>query len=164
MAEHNTLSGSSLHEPKGIDSAGTSDAGKVLTPSSTSAGTGELRNLVESEIDTKIAYITARFDDVSTAGDIYIPMNFAGSIDYISSVIDGALGTGDVTLTCKINGTAITSGAITITQASSAAGDVDSATPTALNNITSGQYIQVTSDGASTNTVAAWLMFTITRD
>jgi hypothetical protein len=47
MAEHNTLTGSQLHEPKGIDSASTSDAGKVLTPSSTTANTGELRQLTE---------------------------------------------------------------------------------------------------------------------
>lgn len=52
MAEHNTLTGSSVHEEKYISSAGTSDAGKVVTPSSSTAGQGELRKLVVTELDT----------------------------------------------------------------------------------------------------------------
>lgn len=55
MPEHNTLTGSSLHEPKGIDSAATSDAGKVLTPSSTTAGEGELRKIKFTELDSDTA-------------------------------------------------------------------------------------------------------------
>ena len=163
MAEHNTLTGSSLHEPKGIDTASTSDAGKVLTPSSSAAGTGELRKLVESEINSKTAYVTARFDDVSTAGDIYIPCGFAGTVTAIHTVINGTLATADVTLTAKVNNVAMTNGAVTIAFSGSAAGDLDTASPSAGNTITTSDYINITSDGASTNTVAADIMLTITR-
>lgn len=163
MAEHNTLTGSSLHEPKGIDSAATSDAGKVITPSSSTAGTGTLRNLTESEITGKVAYITARFDDVSTAGDIYIPMAFAGIVTGVRTVIDGTLATADVTLTAKVNNVAMTNGAVTIAYSGSAAGDVDSASPSAGNSVTVGDYVNITSDGASTNTVSATVMLTISR-
>lgn len=163
MAEHNTLTGSSLHEPKGIDSAGTVDAGKVLTPSSSTAGEGELRNLTESEISDKTEYFTTTFVDVSTAGSVYIPMNFGGTVTAVRSVLHGAIATADVDLTCGVNGVAMTNGVITIAQAGSAAGDVDLASPTANNTFTAGQYLNITSDGASTNTVNATLMFTVTR-
>lgn len=163
MAEHNTLTGSSNHEPKNIDSASTSDAGKVLTPSASSAGVGVLRNLVESEVNSKTAYVTAVFEDVSTAGDIYIPMNFAGTVTEVRSVINGAIATADVDLTMKINGVAMTGGVLTIAFSGSAAGDIDTVSPTATNVFTAGQYLQVTSDGASTNAIDATLMFTITR-
>ena len=163
MPEHNTLTGNSLHEPKGIDSAGTVDAGKVLTPSGTNAGQGELRNLTESEITGKTAYIVVQFDTINTNTDIYIPTNVAGTIDSIRSVINAAFTGADTTLTCGINGINITNGVITITQAGSAAGDVDLATPTANRTLAVGDYIQVTSDTAATSAVNATLMFTITR-
>lgn len=163
MAEHNTLTGTSIHEDKLISTAGTSDAGKVTTPSASTAGLGVLRNLLESEVNSKTAYITAVFGDVSTAGSIYIPLNFAGTITSIRSVLYGAIGTANVVLQAKINGTDITDGAVTIAFSGSAAGDIDTATPTAANTFTSGQYLQVTSDGASTNTISAGLMFTVTR-
>lgn len=73
----------------------------------------------------------------------------AGTIDKIYSVINGALTTGDATLTGKIGATAITNGAITVTQAGSAAGDVDSATPTALNTVAVGDVISVTVGGTN---------------
>ena len=163
MAEHSTLTSTSLHECKQISTAGTSDAGKVITPSASTAGEGTLRLLTESEISSKTAYITAVFGDVSTAGSIYIPLNFAGTVTSIRSVLYGTIATADVTLQAKINGTNITDGAVTIAFSGSAAGDIDSATPTAANTFTAGQYLQVTSDGASTNTISAGLMFTVTR-
>tara|TARA_Y100000114_G_scaffold43216_1_gene38649 strand:- start:2453 stop:2947 length:495 start_codon:yes stop_codon:yes gene_type:complete len=163
MTEHNTLTGSQLHEPKGIDSASTSDAGKVLTPSSSTAGEGELRKLLESEINSKVCYITLDIDDVSTAGSVYLPLNFSGTITSISSVLHGTIATADTTLTPKISGTNITDGALTLEYSGSAEGDLDSSTPTANNTFTSANYLEVETDGASTNTVKATLMFTITR-
>jgi len=163
MAELNTITGTDLHWPRGIESASTSDAGKVLTPSASTAGTGDLRNLTEAEISGKTEYITAVFDDVSTAGDLYIPMNFAGTVTSVRSVLHGAIATADVTLAVKVNGVTMTNGNITIAFDSSAAGDLDSCTPSAGNTVTASQYLQVTSDGASTNAVSATLMFTITR-
>ena len=71
----------------------------------------------------------------------------AGTIDKIYSVINGALGTGDATLTGKIGASAITSGVITITQAGSAAGDIDVATPSGANTVAVGDIISVTVGG-----------------
>lgn len=73
----------------------------------------------------------------------------AGTISKIYSVINGALTTGDATLTGKIGAVAITNGAITVTQAASAAGDVDVATPTAARTVAVGDVISVTVGGTN---------------
>ncbi len=79
----------------------------------------------------------------------------AGTITKIYSVLKGsALATGDATLTGKINGTAITTGAITITESGSAIGDIDSVSPTALRTVAAGQEIQFLVGGANTETDA----------
>lgn len=163
MAEHNTLTGAGLHEPKNIDSAGTVDAGKVLTPSAVSAGLGVLRNLVETEVITKKAYLTLRFDTFDTITDVYMPVNFAGTIGNIRSCINAAFTGADTTLTCKIGGVAITDGTLVITQSGSAAGDVDTNDATANRTLVVGDYIQVTSDVLASSGVDATLIFEITR-
>jgi hypothetical protein len=73
----------------------------------------------------------------------------AGTITKIYSAIDGALTTGDATITAKIGGVAVTNGVITVTQAGSAAGDMDVATPTAANTVAVGSVISLTVGGAN---------------
>jgi len=162
MAEHNTLTGSSLHEPKGIDSAGTSDAGKVLTPSSSSAGTGELRKLAYTEITSRKMYLTKELIDISTTGETYIAVPAGGTVTGAWSVLHGAITGSDAVLTLKPNGTAATDGTITVAQSGSAAGDVDSCTPSANNTVSQGDYIEVETDGASTNAVRVTVTIEIT--
>lgn len=73
----------------------------------------------------------------------------SGRLAAIHSVIDGALTTGNATLTAAIDGAAVTGGVVTITQAGSAAGDVDQATPTAANEIVAGDVITITPGGTN---------------
>ena len=80
---------------------------------------------------------------------------FAGTIEKISSVLNDALATGDATLTAKIGATGVTDGVITIAESSSAAGDIDSVDPSALNIIAEDDMISVTGGGASTGTGTA---------
>ena len=75
----------------------------------------------------------------------------AGTVLAIYTVIDGTVTVADENLTFEIGGTEITSSAITLTQAGSAAGDVDSSTPTGQNSVNAGQAIEVINDGASGN-------------
>jgi len=98
-------------------------------------------------------FITVEIDDVSTAGQVYVVPGFRGKIKKIWTALNGAIATANAVLTAKIGGVAVTGGAVTIATASSAAGDVDSATPTALNSFTEGQAIEIETNGASTNTV-----------
>jgi hypothetical protein len=74
---------------------------------------------------------------------------FAQTILSIASVISAALGVGDATITASINGVPVTSGVITITQVGSAAGDVDTATPSGANVIGLGQVLELTIGGAN---------------
>lgn len=82
----------------------------------------------------------ASLDDASHTLRIVAPV--AGDITKLWSVIDGALTGGDPTLTFSIDGTPITSGVITIANSGSAAGDVDSATPSAANTVAKGDVIE----------------------
>lgn len=110
----------------------------------------------------KKIYLTTAIADISTAGQIYVVSPVAGTISKIYSVINGAIATANSILTPKIAGTAITSGAITVAFSGSAAGDVDSSTPSALNTITAGAAIEIETDGASSNTVEVVITIEIT--
>lgn len=99
-------------------------------------------------------FLTIEIPDISTADQRYVVPGFRGKITRISSAINGAIATADADLTAKIGGTAVTGGVITVAQSGSAAGDVDSATPTGANTFTASDAIEVETDGASTNTVA----------
>ena len=92
--------------------------------------------------------------DVSTAGSIWIVSPFAGDVVGIQSVIDGTIATAPAVLDPQIGGTSITGGGISIADSGSAAGDVDTATPTAARTVAANGAIEIATSGASTNTVA----------
>lgn len=77
---------------------------------------------------------------------------FAFKINKLRSVLNAALADGDATVTLDIGGTPVTNGVLTATQAGSAAGDADEATPTAANTGAAGAVISATVGGASTAT------------
>lgn len=108
--------------------------------------------------------LTMDIADGSADTTYYMVCPHAGDITSIQTVIDGVVGTADITVTGKIGSTAITNGAVTITQSGSAAGDVDSATPTAANTVTAGQAINfVVAGGGSGGSPRIHLAITITR-
>lgn len=86
----------------------------------------------------------------------------AGEVTAIHSIIEGVLTTGNATLTGKIGTTAITDGVITITQAGSAAGDKDVATPSALNVVAALDELSLTVGGTNATASAANCYFEIT--
>lgn len=92
-------------------------------------------------------------DNVSTAASYWVTCPYAATIEEIYTVINGTIATADAAITFEIATVAVTGGAITIEYDGSAAGDVDSATPTAANVLTAGQAIEIITDGASTNAV-----------
>lgn len=72
----------------------------------------------------------------------------------IATRLSGALTTGNATITAAIstNGTtftAVTGGAVTIAQASSAAGDLDDASPTAASTLAAGSTLRLTVGGTN---------------
>lgn len=109
---------------------------------------------------TKIYLNVPVTDLVSADAKVYhiaSPVN--GTITKIWSVLSQhVLAGGDATLTGKIGAAAITGGVITITNAGSAIGDVDSATPSAANAVVAGSDINFTVGGAQTDTAAQALV------
>ena len=109
--------------------------------------------------------LNATITDVSTAGQVYIPIpdEWDGEVVEVRSALNGAIGTADATLTVKYNGTAMTNGTITIANAGSAAGDVDVCRPSGANGVAAGNAIEIETDGASTGAVSVFLTVVIKR-
>ena len=109
-----------------------------------------IRRLVESKlVQERYHHVTIT---LGTADDpeAFVVFHRACTVTKIYTAIDQALTTADEVLTFKNNaGTALTSGAITITQSGSAAGDVDSSTPTANNTFAAGEKMEIETDGAN---------------
>jgi hypothetical protein len=148
--DHASLTGSDLHEPKGADAA---PVGSLYIANGAGSGSWSTRQF----------FLTAYIADVSTAGQIYVVSPVAGTVSKIYTALNGAIGTADAVITPKIGGAAITAGAVTIAYSSSAAGDVDSSTPSAANTVTAGQAIEIETNGASTNTVPIMITVVIDR-
>lgn len=150
MAEHNTLTGASLHEPKGV-AAATADT--LYHADGGGSGDWEFQEYI----------LNVTIPDISTAQSVFVATPYAGTVTKIYSVIDGALATADATLTFEINGTLITGGDITVEQSGSAAGTVDNSSPSAANTLAAGEAVECITDGASTNTVACHLSIVVKR-
>jgi hypothetical protein len=155
---HSALTGSDLHEPIGV-AAASADTVYVAD----GAGSGTHQKVAAGQISTTSVknvnkvFITHVIDDISTAGSHWVVPGIAGNIVAISTVIDGAIATAACSMTFEIGGVVITSSAISIaysgSAAGSAAGDVDTSTPSAARAVTAAQPVEIISDGASTNTV-----------
>lgn len=102
-------------------------------------------------------------DDISTSGSYWVTCPYAATIEKIYTVINGAISGGDAAITFEIANVAVTGGAITIANASSAAGDVDNSTPSGANVLTAGQPIELITNGGSTNTVIGVVTFVMQR-
>jgi hypothetical protein len=89
-------------------------------------------------------------DELSLTDGTYqlFPFAYAGTITAIYTVLRaGAVATNDAVCTFRIGTTNITNGVVTIATAASAAGDVDSATPTAANVVAAGNYLSCVVSG-----------------
>lgn len=99
--------------------------------------------------------VTAYMADVSTAGSAFAISPIRGKVIEVGSVIYNAITTADSAASTKIAGTAITGGTWTIAFSGSAAGNVNSAVPTAANTCNEGDNIEFITDGASSTTCPA---------
>ena len=108
-------------------------------------------------------FLTAKVTDISTAGSTFVAVPDVGNIVKIYTSIKNAITSADAAITFEIGGTSVTNGAITVTQAGSAAGDVDSSTPSAANRVEEGGSIEIISDGASATACEMIVTFVIRR-
>lgn len=122
---------------------------------------GTVVTLTATELDQYV--LNGEIADVSTGASYWVVAPYAGTIEKIYTVINGAIITAAAELTFEIGGVAVTDGAISIVTAGSAAGIVDSSTPSAANVVTAGQPIEMLTAGASENTVIAYVTFLMQR-
>lgn len=148
--EHKNLPNAQLHEPKGVSAA---SVDTTYVANGSGSGTWKAAPYTYA--------LTVQLADLSTASSVYVVAPIGGKITKIHSVIQAAITTADANLSFQINATPITSSGITVTQAGSAAGDVDSSTPSAANTVVSGDKLRVTTDGASDTTCPVVVTFTV---
>ena len=108
-------------------------------------------------------FITSTIADISTASSTFVPVPDGGKVIKIFTALQGASGTANAAITFEMGGTAITGGGITVTQSGSAAGDVDTAEPTAANEVSEDGTIEMITIGASSNTIKLVVTFVIRR-
>lgn len=108
-------------------------------------------------------FVTTKLADVSTAGSAYVGVPDGGEVIKIITVLHGAITIANATLTPKINGTAITGGALTIAFTGSAAGTVTTSLPTGANTVQEGDALEIATNGGSTGTQPIDVTFVIRR-
>tara|TARA_R100001460_G_scaffold4206_2_gene12129 strand:+ start:6864 stop:7334 length:471 start_codon:yes stop_codon:yes gene_type:complete len=149
---HSTLTDPYLHEPKGVAAA---SSGDVYVANGSGSGAWTAKQTLVGEI------LTGTLDNISSASTVYIPIPFAGTISKVTTVLEGAIGSSNATITVK-NAAAASMGTITVTQSGSAAGDVDTLSPSSNNTVTADSFITISTDGSSSNSVA--LRFAVVLD
>ena len=108
-------------------------------------------------------FLTSTIADISTASSTFVPVPDGGKVIKIITALQGAIGTANAAITFEIGGVAITGGAITVTQSGSAAGDIETAEPTAANDVAEDGSIEMITDGSSSNTIKLVVTFVIRR-
>ena len=140
---------------KRIDTLVIADGGLYL---GTAAGTQV--TATASELSTKT--LICEIDDISAGNVAYVVSPYAGTLSKVYTVIHGAITVASETLTANVNGGSDVTNQITIDQASSAAGIIDSCDPGDNKTVAVGNYIKLTSAGASTGPCKATVIFVIT--
>lgn len=159
-----TVVGGSLDVASGgeidIESGGSLKlAGTAIT--STAAELNKLDGCTKTVAELNSTWLTGEIADISTAASSWVVSPIAGTVGVIYTVIDGAITVGDATVTFEIGGVAITGGSITIANAGSAAGTVDTCTCTAANTVAAGGAIEIITDGGSTDAAKAVVLIQI---
>lgn len=151
-----TMSGSPTYDVRDEDDMSSDSATAVPTQQSVKA-------YVDNEVAPKVEYVTGEIADVSAAASTWVISPVAGTITKIWTVLEGGAITGaNAAITFEIATVAVTGGGITIGYDGSAAGDVDTASPTAANTVTAGQAIEILTDGGSTGSRKANVLIEIT--
>lgn len=109
-------------------------------------------------------FVTGEIADVSTASSVRIPIvdDMEGEVVDVTTVLGGAIATADAVITVSKGNSSM--GTVTIATASSAEGDIDNLVPTSANRfLVAGDWLELTTNGASTNTIPAGFTVTIKR-
>lgn len=99
---------------------------------------------------------------LGSSGQSYVVSPIDGTVIDVYSVINSSLSTSDEKLTVKdADGNSM--GDITLTQSGSAAGDVDSLTPSSNAGVSAGDAIEVETDGSNGTSTQAFMSIRVRR-
>jgi IMP dehydrogenase/GMP reductase len=96
-------------------------------------------------------YYQAYLADVAAASSAFVACAAQGELIGIRSVLAGGITAADAGITVEVNGTAVTGATLTITQAGSAAGDMDTADFKGY-PVKDGDVIEFVNDGEADTT------------
>ena len=99
-------------------------------------------------------FLTAEIEDISTASSTFVGVPDGGKIVKIITALQGAISGGNAAISFEIGGTA---------HSGSAAGTVDTASPTAANRVEEDGTIEMITDGGSTGAKKLLVTFVIRR-
>ena len=108
-------------------------------------------------------FLTSTIADISTASSTFVAVPDGGKIIKIITALQGAITSVNGGISFEIGGTAITGGGITVAYSGSAAGDVDTAVPTAANDVLEDGTIEMITNGASSGAKKLNVTFVIRR-
>ena len=149
MPEHANLTDPNLHEPKGVSSA---NEGSVYVADG--AGSGDW--------GYEEATLSAIITDVSTADTIQVPIPFDCDILKITTSLGGVITSADATITAR-DSSGSSMGSTTITQSTSAAGDVNTISPVSNNSMSAETSMSISTDGGSSTATALYITITYRR-
>lgn len=180
MVLHRDLTGADLHEPKGVASAsaetlyhadgagsGTwkkAEAANVTVADTNNYFTGTDVEAVLDELYSTVVPIDGKFDDVSTASTILLPVPFSCVVESIKFILGGTITTANAVITVtRSDGAAM--GSQTITASGSAEGTVFNLTPSGNASLTvpTHNYIKLVSDGGSTGAQPLYVQARVRR-
>jgi len=108
-------------------------------------------------------FLTSTIADISTASSTFVAVPDNGKIIKIITALQGAISGANAGISFEIGGTAVTGGGITVAHSGSAAGTVDTAEPTAANDVLENGTIEMITDGASSGAKKLVVTFVIRR-
>ena len=136
---HSSLTGADLHEPKGVETANSED---VYVADGSGSGSWKGQTLLLSK----------KLTDISGSFDRYIPLHVACTVVQITTALSAAISGSDLVLTFK-NAAAASMGTVTVTQSGSAAGDIDTLTPSSNNTFAVNTAIEIEGNGGPSSHV-----------
>lgn len=151
MTIHSAMTGSQLHENKGVETA---NADEVATADG--SGNTVWKKLTTDNFSSTIGglgkgIISAYLADISTAQKLYIPVKDDIEVTDVVICVSAPITVANATITVK-DSSGATMVAIPVDYTTAAAGDVDSNAVTVNNAVTGGDFFTVETDGGSTST------------
>lgn len=164
MPLHKDLTGADLHEPKG---AGSAASGQVYVFNGSGSGTAKKIGLDSIDLTSvenpNIFYLSSILADVSTPSSILVSVPVGSTFESCMITLGGAVTGTDSIVSFNRNGVDSFGSSVTIPVLGSGEGVSFSFTATANKNVTSGDYVKITADGASTGTAPLYLTLKFIR-